>query len=144
MAAVDDLDELLEQFHLARAEIVRGNPEPQKQIFSHRDDVSLLNPLVPVSHGWEQVARTLEDAASQIRDGEVQSIENIVTYATDELGFIVELERARFKVGGKDDFAPIALRVTTVFRVEDGAWRIVHRHADPLTPIRTAESITQG
>ena len=113
-------------------------------MFSHRDDVSLLNPLVPVSHGWEQVARTLEDAASQIRDGEVQSIENIVTYATDELGFIVELERARFKVGGKDDFVPIALRVTTVFRVEDGAWKIVHRHADPLSPVRTVEAITQG
>ncbi len=142
--AVSDFEQAIEQYHTATGEFVSGNPEPQMQMFSHRDDVSLLNPLVPVSHGWEQVARTLENAASQLRDGEVQSVENIVKYATDELGFIVEVERARVKVGGREDFAPIALRVTTIFRVEEGAWRIVHRHADPLTSVRSAESITQG
>jgi hypothetical protein len=31
--------------------------------------------------------------------------------------------------------------VTTIFRREDGAWRIVHRHADPITSPRTPESI---
>jgi ketosteroid isomerase-like protein len=32
------------------------------------------------------------------------------------------------------DAAPQAyeLRVTTVFRREDGEWRVVHRHADPV------------
>jgi hypothetical protein len=30
MAAVDDLDEVLERFHLAQGEFVKGNPEPAK------------------------------------------------------------------------------------------------------------------
>ncbi len=138
-----DFDEAVEQYHLAVREFVKGNPEPQNRIWSHRDDVSLLNPLVPISHGWEQVAQTMENAASQIRDGEIQSFENIVTYVTPELGFIVELERTRARVGGSQDVAPISLRVTTIFRPEDGAWKIVHRHADPITSVRPVESVIQ-
>ena len=45
--------------------------------------------------------------------------------------------------GGSDEIAPVSLRVTTVFRREDGEWRIVHRHADPITSPRSLESLLQ-
>jgi hypothetical protein len=41
---VDAVDELIEQFHLAQGEFVKGNPEPCKSLFSHREDVTLNNP----------------------------------------------------------------------------------------------------
>ena len=47
MAAVDDVDELIEQWQLAGHEFVKGNPEPAKKLFSHREDVSLNNPFGP-------------------------------------------------------------------------------------------------
>jgi hypothetical protein len=53
MAAVDDLDEVLEQFHLAQGEFAKGNPEPCKRFFSHREDVTLNNPLSPPAREWE-------------------------------------------------------------------------------------------
>jgi hypothetical protein len=64
MAAVDDLDQVLEQFHLAVGELLKGNPEPVKKLWSHRDDVSLANPFGPPVRGWEQVAQITEHAAS--------------------------------------------------------------------------------
>jgi hypothetical protein len=49
MAAADDLDEVVKQYHLAAREFVNGNPEPYKMVFSHRDDVSVANPFGPVT-----------------------------------------------------------------------------------------------
>ena len=67
MAAVDELDEVLERFKLAANELLKGNPKPVQNMFSHREDVSLANPFGPPVRGWEQVAETIERAASQFR-----------------------------------------------------------------------------
>ena len=64
MAAVDAVDELIERYHLALGELVNGNPEPLKEAFSHRDDVSLANPFGPPVRGWDESARAIEGSAS--------------------------------------------------------------------------------
>jgi ketosteroid isomerase-like protein len=35
----------------------------------------------------------------------------------------------------------LALRVTSVFRLEHDVWKLVHRHADPITTPRPAASV---
>jgi hypothetical protein len=60
MAAVEDLDQVIEQCQLALRAFVKGNPEPNKMMFSHRGDATLLNPLGSLAHGWEQGAETME------------------------------------------------------------------------------------
>jgi ketosteroid isomerase-like protein len=144
MTAVDDVDQLIEQYQQALGEFMKGNPEPVQKLFSHREDVSLANPLGPPAHGWEQVAQTIERAASNFRDGEFVSAEIIERNVTPELAYAVWLERAKAKVSGEEDiFVPIALRVTMIFRPEEGTWKVVHRHADPITTPQPAESVIQ-
>jgi len=65
MAAADDFDEVLEQYHLALDEIMKGTPDGCKRVYSHQDDVTLANPIGPPARGWDEVAKTLERAASQ-------------------------------------------------------------------------------
>jgi ketosteroid isomerase-like protein len=143
MADVDDVDELIEQSHLALGEIVNGNPEPLKMMYSHQEDVSLANPFGPPVRGWEQAAVTMERAASNYRDGEITGFETIAKYVTPQLAYIVEVERYQAKVGGREDLTPINLRVTSIFRPEEGTWKIVHRHADPIITPQPAESVIQ-
>jgi ketosteroid isomerase-like protein len=143
MAAVDDVDELIERYHLAQGELIKGNPEPVKKLTSHRDDVTLANPLGPPAHGWDAVAAATERAASSFRDGENIGFEVIERYATPELAYVVRIERAKAKVGGREETSPITLRATMVFRPEEGEWKVVHRHADPITTPRPAESVIQ-
>ncbi len=143
MAAVDDFDEVLEQYHLALDEIMKGSPEGYKKLYSRRDDVTLANPFGPPVRGWDEVAQTLERAASHYRDGEATGFENVAKYITPELAYTVEMERCKAKVEGRNDVTPIAVRVTTIFRLEDGEWKVVHRHADPITAPQPAESVIQ-
>ena len=144
MAAVDDVDQVIEQCQQALDEFLKGNPKPMQEMFSHRDDVSLANPFGPPAHGWEQVAATMKRAASQFRDGQIVAFETIEKHATAEFAYVVRVERARAKVGGSEDVVPIALRVTMIFRPEgDGTWKIVHRHADPITTPQPAGSVIQ-
>ena len=143
MSAVEDLDEVIEQYHLAVDELLKGNPEPVKKLWSHREDVSLANPYGPPVRGWERVAEVTEHAASQVRDGEIVGFETVAKYVTAELTYVVQLERAKAKVGGRDKITPFALRATMIFRPEDGEWKVVHRHADPITTPQPAESVIQ-
>ena len=142
MATVDDFDQVVEQYHLALGEFFKGSPEAAKKIFSHREDATLANPFGPLVRGWEQVAEAMDRAASNYRDGEV-SVETAAKYVTSELAYTVKMERCQAKVGGREDVAPLALRVTMIFRPEEGTWKVVHRHADPISAAQPAESVLQ-
>ncbi len=143
VSAVEDFDEVVEQYHLALGEFMKGNPEPVKQIFSHQQDVTLANPLGPPVRGWEQVSETIGSAASNFRDGENEGFEMVAKYVTPELAYIVEIEWAKAKIGGREDIATSTLRATMILRPEDGVWKVVHRHADPISAPQSAESVLQ-
>jgi ketosteroid isomerase-like protein len=85
----------------------------------------------------------MERAAALYREGNVVGFERVSIHSTSDLACLVEVERYMTKVGGSTDLVPIALRVTSVLRREDGGWRIVHRHADPITAPRPPESVIQ-
>ena len=143
MTVVDDVDQLTEHYQLGLEEFMKGNPEPVKELFSHRDDVTLANPLGPPARGWDQVAVTIERASSFMRDGEDLHCETVAKYVTPELAYTVWIERVKAKVGGREDITQTALRVTMIFRPEEGVWKVVHRHADPIITAQPAESVIQ-
>jgi ketosteroid isomerase-like protein len=140
--SASSLAQVIEQYHQALGAFVKGDPDPDKRLYSRRDDVTLANPLGPPNRGWNQVEAAMERAASQLRDGEVRAFERISEYATADLAYIVEIERYRGRFGASE-MASSSLRATTIFRREDGEWRIVHRHADPITAPRAPESVLE-
>ena len=103
-------------------------------------------PRQPLWHpvrGWDQVSETIEHVASLRRDGRFVGSEIVAKYVTPELAYVVQLERAEAKVGAREEITPYALRTTMIFRAEEGTWKVVHRHADPITTPQPAESVIQ-
>jgi ketosteroid isomerase-like protein len=138
-----DLNALRDQYHQSVAAFIRGDPEVQKALWSRRDDVTLANPLGPPAKGLEAVFEVMDRAAQQISDGEGYTFDTISWVETADLAYEVGLERNRARLAGAADKVPISLRVTTVFRREDDGWKLVHRHADPITEARSIQSLMQ-
>jgi ketosteroid isomerase-like protein len=143
MSVADDVDDLIERYQLGFDEFMIGNPEPVKELFSHSEDVTLANPLGPPAHGWDEVGATIARAASQFRDGRFVSVEIVEKHVTPEFAYTLWLEHAEGKVSGREDVAPATLRVTMIYRPEEGGWKVVHRHADPIITPQPAESVIQ-
>jgi ketosteroid isomerase-like protein len=143
MTAVGEVDQLIKQYQLALNAFMKGNPRPVQELFSHRDDASLANPYGPPVRGWEGIAKTTEHAASLRRDGRAAGFEIVAKNVTPELAYVVQIEHMESKVGEREDVTPYALRATMIFRPEDGTWKVVHQHADPITTPRPAESVIQ-
>jgi len=138
-----DLEQFIERDHAALAAFSTGDPEPMKRLYSRGDDATLANPYGPPARGWDLVAVAMERAAALLSEGEPVRFERISGYETPDLAYIVEIERYRMKTAGAAGRVPVSLRVTTVFRVEDDGWKVVHRHADPITAPRPPESVLE-
>lgn len=129
---VGDLEQAVGQYHRACDEFSRGDPKTIKGLYARKSDVSLANPFGPPVVGWEGVAAALDYASSRFRDGDARRFERLATYETVDLATILEVEEWHSRVGERVSVEPFTLRVTTTFRRENGDWRLVHRHADPI------------
>src|SRR6185503_3074243 len=97
------------------------------------DDETLANPFGPGVRGWKRVEETLDYASSRMRDGIARQFDSVLLYVSPDLATHFEVEHWIVKIGGRPDVTPFVLRVSTTYRREDGEWKIVHRHADPIT-----------
>lgn len=96
-------------------------------LWSHRDDVSTMNARGGVEAGWSAVQERWTWWASQGVPMEAEPVESLSILATPELAFTTGLEHHSDRT----------LRITHVYRCEQGTWLMVHRHADPLAARRT-------
>jgi ketosteroid isomerase-like protein len=127
------LDSAIEASHQALAKILTGDQSGYLSLFSPADDVTLGNPFGPFGRGRQAVEARLAVAASKYREGRNTSVELIEKYVSDTLACVAEVESGEAKVAGSETFAKISVRVTSLFRREGGQWKLVHRHADPLS-----------
>ena len=67
-------------------------------------------------------------AAARTLNYETWDAETLRASFGDELGFTVELERLTRQIDGEPD--EMSLRATSIYRREDGAWKVIHRHGD--------------
>jgi ketosteroid isomerase-like protein len=124
-----DAAEFVERCHRALKEHTGGNPRPYLDLWSDADDVSLMGGVGGHQVGLDQVTELLTAAAKTL-NYETWDAENLVTGFDETLGFTVELERLTRHVDG--EIEEMSLRATTIYRREEGAWRVIHRHGDGL------------
>jgi ketosteroid isomerase-like protein len=131
---VDDLNAFLAavmpQLTAAETALHNGDAGPRKAMWSSADPVTLFG-AVMTRIGRDQVAPAFDLLASRFSDCTSFQYEVIASGTSGDLAYIVGIEHTTASIAGAEPL-PYALRVTTVFRREDGEWKIIHRHGDAL------------
>jgi ketosteroid isomerase-like protein len=121
------LDEMLPQQVAAERAIHNGDVEPRLALWSHRDPVTLFGAVL-TGNGWQQLSAEFATVASWFSDSQRYEVEVVAAGASGDLAYMAGYEHNKVRVNGQ--LREYTLRVTHVYRREDGQWRIVHRHAD--------------
>ena len=119
----------------AVAALLGGDPEPEKALWSRRDDITLANPAGGFRRGWHDVEVGLDLAASGFAGGRTCTFEEVSVVAGTDIAYVFELERFESNRRPEGGVVAGALRVVMIFRLEDGDWKLVHRQADTLTEL---------
>jgi ketosteroid isomerase-like protein len=122
--------EFMKEREKAAAAYCQGDGEPVLALSTAREPASFFGPDGKVLRGAESVRNAYETGARQFgRDGESR-LEVHQTAEAGDIAYWSGVQRAIVELGGRR--VPMDLRVTELFRREDEAWKLVHRHADIL------------
>jgi ketosteroid isomerase-like protein len=81
--------------------------------------------------GWDQIHPVFEALGKQFSNCTSYQNEILAAEAVGDLAYIVALEHTTASINSAEP-TPYALRATTIFRREDGEWKVVHRHGDGI------------
>jgi len=135
------LEAAIAQSHVALDAILNGDPSLYLALFADSEDITLGNPFGPFGEGRDAVAATLANAASKYQRGAAR-VERVALYADENSATLVEIEHDRAQLTGREDFSEFSVRVTSLYRRYGSGWRLVHRHADPITTMRSGATET--
>ena len=120
---------------LTEAEIAihNGDAGPRIAMWSRNEPVTLFGAAVTRT-GWAEARRTFDSLGSLFSDCTGYEIDVVAAGASGDLAYLVAFEHTTASVNGAPPES-FTLRATTVFRREDGEWRVAHRHGDSLKSV---------
>jgi ketosteroid isomerase-like protein len=98
-------------------------------LWSTRPPLTLFGGGGVCMSGCDEVRRMFRRAVSQIVPCRSFDYDLVAAGASGELAYTVGYEHVSFGPGSVQDYT---LRVTYLYRREDGEWKIIHRHGDYL------------
>ncbi|MDQ0851882.1 ketosteroid isomerase-like protein [Arthrobacter sp. B3I9] len=106
-----------------------GDAAPRSAIWSTREPVTVLGAWTSGS-GPEEVGHIFRQLEASFSDCTSYSHEVIAADVMGDLAYTVGYEHTSASVNGVP--RDYTLRVTQIYRREEGEWKVAHRHADTL------------
>lgn len=125
----------------AETALHNGDPGPRIAMWSRTDPMTLLGAAVS-ARGWAEIGPTFTWPGKSFSQRTPFQNEIIAAGGSGDLAYIVALEHTTASINGAAP-QPYVLRVTTIFRREDGEWKIVYRHRDALASDQSGDVVQQ-
>jgi ketosteroid isomerase-like protein len=129
MTVEDQVRQASDQFYAALNQMLStGDSGQVTAVWSQGQEGSTLHPLGGREVGRDQVLATWKQAGPGFSEGQCAVDDLEMIPITEDAAYTIGTERFEGKVGGEQISGE--WRTTNIYRREDGAWKIVHHHAD--------------
>ncbi len=129
--------DIVAQLDAATERILDGDGQGWKDLVSDQDDVSLLGAYGGHATGRDEVATRFDYFASTYAGAAGTTWrENIACWVNDDWACVVDVEHHRATLEGGAEPVDFAYRATHLLRREQGTWKVVLRHADPIASFK--------
>jgi len=119
-----------QKFYKALNSMFEGELKPMTSVWSHKSDTTYMSPDGAYVVGWETIHQDWKKQAAMKLGGVVEPT-NVHIIVGEELAIVQNYEVGKnFDNEGKA--VVVKIRATNVYRLEDGDWKMVSHHVDPL------------
>jgi ketosteroid isomerase-like protein len=123
----------LREFEEGTNRFVNGDATLWNQHVSYADDATIMGGFGGYEAGGPAIRERYDWAVKRFRSsGSKMDYTYLTVGVSGDLAYTVTIDRGAVHLIDQPKPRPMALRVTTIFRKESGAWKLVHRHEDPL------------
>ena len=113
--------------------------DPELEHWAHDEGVTLHGGFGFSARGWDEVRPGLIRAAGRLTEGQMK-FTPIGGQVAGDLAYVAGLEEGTVRVDGGER-RPMRLKVTMVFRKENGSWKRVHRHGEIVRDVGSGGSV---
>lgn len=129
----NDFEQFMKQREKAATSYINGDAGPLGELAAKESPATFFSPGGGYVQTAEQVRDRYAGDAKNFKAGSGEGhFEILHQGSSGDLGYWVGFQRATTKLAGNPDPVPFNLRITEIFRRENGEWKLIHRHADPL------------
>jgi ketosteroid isomerase-like protein len=107
-----------------------GQPAPRRALWSRNEPVSVLGAWRN-ANGQQEIGELFEALAESFSDCTSFEYEVLAYDAVGDMAYTAGFEHTSVSVDGEP--RQYTLRVTQIYRREQGEWRVAHRHGDTVT-----------
>jgi ketosteroid isomerase-like protein len=130
--ATRDFEEFMKEREMASGAFVNGDFSPLAKISTQTSPATIFGPKGDCVQDAEKVNEANAKGSKAFKPGSKNSFEVMHMASDENLGYWVGIQHSVVQMQGKEQPVPMDLRVTEIFRRENGVWKLMHRHADRL------------
>jgi ketosteroid isomerase-like protein len=128
----ETFDAFMRRREQAALAYTRGDGGPVNALTADGEPVTFFGPDGGRISGPDAVKESFAAGAAQFLPDGDSKLEVLQATGGADVGYWCGIQNATVRMRGGDKPVPMRLRITEIFRLQGGAWRLVHRHADML------------
>lgn len=127
MSKEEDIRRVSKQFYNALNDMGNGITGKMGGIWLQDESVTAMHPIDGRDLGWASVNNSFDQVAGIASDGNFELKDQIIRVVGD-VAYEIGNETGKFKLAGNE--VKVSNRVTNIYQLKKGQWKIIHHHTD--------------